>query len=99
VKDTKGRSVSQKTQVAAIRRISVPQLGRAIQRLNADEPVEVPGVWYLTQKEHGRGWLKYYNTEGAYGRVPGMNRDARYAYNHVVNPRMLEWLARGRREA
>jgi hypothetical protein len=76
------------------RRISVADLRRAIQRLPADKPVKQAGVWYLTQKEHWLGWLKYYNTKGAYGRIPGRNRDARYAYNHAVNPGLLEWLVR-----
>ena len=74
------------------KRISIPELRRAIARLPADAPVKQPGVWYLTQKEHWLGWLKYYNTEGAYGRRPGLNRDARYAYNHIVEPKMLLWL-------
>jgi hypothetical protein len=74
--------------------VSVRELRTAIQRLPADDPEPRNGIWYLTQKEHWLGWLKYYNSEGTYGRRPGMNRDARYAYNHIVNARMLEWLAR-----
>jgi hypothetical protein len=75
-------------------RVTVADFRRAVSRLPADRPVKQPGVWYLTQKEHWLGWLKYYNTAGAYGRRPGMNRDARYAYNHAVNPGLLEWLVR-----
>ncbi len=60
--------------------------------LPADRPREYPGKLFKTQKEHWLGWLKYYNTEGAYGRRAGMNRDARYAYNHIVEPKMLLWL-------
>lgn len=71
---------------------TVRQLRAAILRLPADRSVVVPGVWYKTQKAHWLGWLKYYNTEGAYGRQAGMNRDARYAYNHIVEPKMLLWL-------
>ncbi len=71
---------------------TVRQFRAAILRLPADRSVVVPGVWYKTQKEHWLGWLKYYNTEGAYGRQAGMNRDARYAYNHIVEPKMLLWL-------
>lgn len=91
----KKKRVAQKSVTArpAIQRISVPELRRAIQKLPADKPVKQPGVWYLTQKEHWLAWLRYYNTEGAYGRIPGLNRDARYAYNHVVCPPMLLWLA------
>jgi len=70
---------------------TVRQLRAAILGLPADPPVIDPGVWYKTQKEHWRGWLKYY-TGGAYGRKPGMNRDTRYAYNHIVEPKMLLWL-------
>lgn len=72
---------------------AVPQLLRAIQRLPSGPPVRKTGVWYTTQKEHWLGWLKEYNTVGAYGRKPGQNRDARYAYNHIVNPKMVLWLA------
>jgi len=74
-------------------RISVPALRRAIQKLPAGKPLKRPGVWYLTQKEHWLGWLGEYNTKGAYDRIPGLNRDAKYAYNHVVCPPMLLWLA------
>jgi hypothetical protein len=45
----------------------------------------------LTQKEHWLGWLSQYLGPGAYGRV-GSRDDARYAYNHVVNYKMLLWL-------
>ena len=71
----------------------MPSLRRAIQKLPAGKSLKRPGVWYLTQREHWLGWLKYYNTKGAYDRIPGLNRDARYAYNHVVCPPMLLWLA------
>jgi len=50
------------------------------------------GIWYRTQKEHWLGWLSEYNTQGAYGRIPGKNRDAKYAYNHIANAKMLLWL-------
>jgi hypothetical protein len=75
------------------RRISVPALRRAIQKLPAGKPLKRPGVWYLTQREHWLGWSKEYDTQGAYDRIPGLNRDARYAYNHIVCPPMLLWLA------
>jgi hypothetical protein len=74
-------------------RVSVPDLRRAIQKLPADRPLRQTGVWYLTQKQHWLGWLDEYNTRGAYGRKAGMNRDARFAYNHIVCPPMLLWLA------
>jgi hypothetical protein len=63
-------------------RISIAEFISAIERLPTDEP----RVWYTTEKQHWLGWLSQYNTAGAYGRVPGQNHDARYAYNHVVNP-------------
>jgi hypothetical protein len=90
--ESKGSKRKRTASQTGSRRISVPDLRRAIQRLPADEPVKQAGVWYLTQKEHWLGWLKDYNTKGAYGRIPGRNRDARYAYNHAVNPGLLEWL-------
>lgn len=72
---------------------TVPQLVWAIERLPSGPPARKIGVWYTTQKEHWLGWLGEYNTGGAYGRKPGQNRDARYAYNHIANPEMLLWLA------
>jgi len=62
-----------------------------IQALPSDESHPDPGVWYLTQKEHWLGWLSEYDGPGAYGRT-GQQRDARFAYNHIVNPRMLMYL-------
>lgn len=72
--------------------ISTPKFIRMIQQLPADKPIEDPRVWYKTQKEHWLGWLKGYHTPGAYGRIPDKNRDARYAYNHIVNYKMLLWI-------
>ena len=68
------------------------QLLRAIRRLPADASVVDPKKWYLTQKQHWIGWLGEYHTPGAYGRLAGGKRDARYAYNHIVEPKMLLWL-------
>jgi len=54
--------------------------------------VDSPGVWYRTQKEHWLGWLWEYDGPRTYGRKVTGGRDARFAYNHVVNPQMLFWL-------
>jgi hypothetical protein len=51
-----------------------------------------PKKWYRTEKEHWLGWLAEYNSRGYYGRNAGLNRDARYAYNHIVEVDMLLWL-------
>ncbi len=72
--------------------ISIAEFRRAIDRLPSDAPRSQPGVWYRTQKEHWLGWLGEYDGPGAYGRKPGQNRDARFAYNHIVCPDMLLWL-------
>ncbi len=72
--------------------ISIQKFRAAIQSLASDKPSNNPAVWYRTQKEHWLGWLKEYNGPGAYGRQTGRRRDARYAYNHIVNPQMLMWL-------
>lgn len=53
---------------------------------------EQPRPWYEHQKEHWLGWLGGYDGPGAYGRRVHQ-RSAQYAYNHVVNPQMLIWLA------
>jgi hypothetical protein len=70
---------------------SIADFIKAIERLPSDPPRRVPGVWYLTQKEHWLGWLRDYDGPGAYGRIP-RERDARWVYNHGVNPYMLFWL-------
>lgn len=75
-----------------MKRYTPKQLRRAIERLPADPPVDDPKKWYKTQKEHWLGWLSEYDGPGAYGRKVDSTRDARYAYNHVVNFRMLLWL-------
>ena len=48
-------------------------------------------VWYSTQKEHWLGWLKEYSGPGFYERK-NWNRDAEFAYNHIVCPPMVLWL-------
>jgi hypothetical protein len=73
--------------------ISVKALISAIRLLRPDPPVKNPKKWYLTQKEHWLGWLAEYDGPGAYGRQTGVQRDAKYAYNHIVEPEMLLYLA------
>ena len=65
---------------------------RKIECLPSDQPVHNPREWYTTQKEHWLGWLREYDGPGAYGRTSGKQRDARFAYNHIVEPKMLLWL-------
>ena len=74
--------------------ISIEQFIEAISRLPEDESHGNPKVWYRTQKEHWLGWLSEYHGPGAYGRATGKKRDARFAYNHIVNPQMLLYLIR-----
>jgi hypothetical protein len=74
------------------RKVSVDEFISAIQSLPDDQEVYDPNKWYLTQKEHWLGWLGQYHTTGAYGRQTGVNRDARYAYNHIVEPKLLLYL-------
>lgn len=71
--------------------VSIPKFIAAIRKLPEDEPFDDPGVWYRTQKEHWIGWLRAYGGPGAYGRKI-YDRDARFAYNHIVNDEMLLWL-------
>jgi len=73
--------------------ISVKALISAIRLLRPDPPVKNPKKWYMTQKEHWLGWLAEYDGPGAYGRQTGVQRDAKYAYNHIVEPEMLLYLA------
>ena len=73
--------------------ISIRSLMTAIRALRADRPVYTPRKWYRTQKQHWLGWLSEYSGPGAYGRQVGIKRDARFAYNHIVQPLMLLYLA------
>ena len=79
---------------AMVRTISVRQLRNAIKLLPADRPKHTPGKWYRTQKEHWLGWLREYDGPGFYGRTSGVKRDARFAYNHIVESKMLLWVIR-----
>lgn len=72
--------------------MSVRSFRRAIAGLPSDPPRITPGKGYTTQQEHWLGWLRDYDGPGAYGRQPHAKRDARYAYNHVVEPKLLLWL-------
>ncbi len=73
-------------------KVSIAKFIRAILQLPSDEPKVHPGIWYKTQKEHWLGWLSEYHGPGAYGRKVGIKRDAKFAYNHIVNHQMLLWL-------
>lgn len=72
--------------------VTIGRFIQAIRRLPADKPVSIPGKWYTSQKEHWLGWLRSYHTSGAYGRTTDRTRDAKFAYNHIVEPKMLLWL-------
>jgi hypothetical protein len=79
---------------------------RHIRKLRPHLPIsdrfdtEMPGgsaeqkrAWYSSQREHWLGWLKEYDGPGAYGRKAPGGRNAEFVYNHIVNPKMLIWLA------
>jgi len=65
---------------------------RAISKLPSDPPIGDPKLSYGTQKEHWLNWLRDYGSPGAYGRKVTSGRDARFVYNHVVEPNMLLYL-------
>ena len=69
--------------------ISIKKFLSAVRKLPSDEPVATPGKWYRTQKEHWIRWLSEYSSQGAYNRKTGTSRDARYVYNHVVEPKPI----------
>jgi hypothetical protein len=75
-----------------LKSITISQFMEGINRLPSDEPKHYPGKWFQTQKEHWLGWLSEYHTPGAYGRTSDKPRDAAYAYNHIVEYRMLLWI-------
>jgi hypothetical protein len=74
--------------------IPIRRLLAVIRKLPPDKPVHNPKKWYLTQHEHWIGWLSEYDGPGAYGRDATITRDARFAYNHIVEPEMLLCLAK-----
>lgn len=74
--------------------ISIAEFIKIIRRLPIDPPRDDLNTWYRTQKEHWLGWLGEYGGPGAYGRKGGDNRDARFAYNHIVCPELLLYLIR-----
>jgi len=74
---------------------SIGWLIRIIRQLPSDErvPDRTPGYNnYNTQKDHWLGWLDPTAGTGTYPRKTGKDRDARYVYNHIVEPKMLLWL-------
>ena len=72
--------------------MTIKQFILVIRGLPSDGPHIDPSKWYATQKEHWLGWLSEYHSPGAYGRKSHSRRDARYAYNHIVEAKMLLWL-------
>jgi hypothetical protein len=85
------RPPSKSTKPTAIRSeslgVSIAAFVAAIESLPEDEPNNRTDVWYENQKMH---WLGYLDM--VYGESEGGGRDARFVYNHVVNPYMLLWL-------
>lgn len=68
---------------------------QAIRALPSDEPVApgTPGYnRYTTQKAHWLGWLDPSAGTGTYPRSAAPGRDAKYVYNHIVEPKLLLWL-------
>jgi hypothetical protein len=68
---------------------------QAIRDLPSDEPVANRQVGYnnyRTQKDHWLGWLDPNSGTGTYPRADAPNRNAKYVYNHIVEPKMLLWL-------
>ena len=75
--------------------ISIARLVEAIRRLPSDArvPDRTPGYNnYNTQKDHWLGWLEPVVGRGSYLRSTGPDRDARFVYNHIGEPKMLLWL-------
>jgi hypothetical protein len=75
-------------------KVSIHRFRNAIKTLPSDRERVTPGKWYLTQKEHWLGWLDDYHGPGYYGRQASTPRNARFAYNHIVEVEMLLWLAK-----
>lgn len=79
---------------------SIRRFISAIQELPSDEPVADRQTGYNnynTQKDHWLGWLGVKPGQGIYARKTGKNRDAKYVYSHIVEPKMLLWLVEAAR--
>jgi hypothetical protein len=74
------------------RSISVRVFLKAVRKLPQDEKKEYPGKSFTSQKQHLKWWLRYYETPGKYGRKHGKERDAKFVYNHIVEPLLLLYL-------
>jgi hypothetical protein len=81
-----------KEHAKTVNRVSIAKFIRAIRALPSGKPQDTPGKWYKTQKEHWLGWLGAYHGPGAYGRKNKQLHDAEFAYNHIVEVKMLTWL-------
>lgn len=66
---------------ANIKEVSVEEFMDAIRKL---PPNEYRDRWLR--------WLSEYDEPGYYNRLAGMNRGAKFVYNHIANPEMLLWL-------
>jgi hypothetical protein len=76
---------------------SIQWLIMKIKLLPSDEavPSGTPGYNnYSTQKDHWLGWLDLKSGTGTYARKDERNRDARFVYNHIMEPKMLVWLTK-----
>lgn len=47
---------------------------------------------FRTQRDHWLGWLDPMSGTGTYQRADAPGRNAKYVYNHIVEPKMLLWL-------
>lgn len=72
--------------------ISIWKFLKAIYCLPNDEQVLPRSIGNRSQKEHWLFWLLGYFGPGFYGRQ-NWHRDAKFAYNHIVCPEMLVYLA------
>ena len=74
---------------------SIKWLIDVIKQLPADAEVKTDHEGYnnyTTQKDHWLGWLDPELGTGTYSRKSKPGRDAKYVYNHIVEPKMLLWL-------
>ena len=74
--------------------ISIRRFRDAIKKLPSDRRRDTPGNLYKTQKEHWLGWLREYHGPGYYGRQDSTPRNAKLAYNRIVEVKMLLYLAK-----
>ncbi len=75
-------------------KISIGKLRKRIEQLNPCRALRGKRHEWTNHEDHWLLWLKDYHSPGAYGHKIKHGRDAKFCYNHVLNPVMLLYIIR-----